>query len=134
MVSSGVSSFLRRIFSIGSPPTDLLSRLSFDGSSQSDLLQRISSVGSPSTDLLNRISYDVSSQPDLLRRIFSVESSLTNLFRWLFSSSIVLNPITSTPSWNTSGVALSSASDRIKYTFITSLVHITYMLQLYGEC
>ena len=31
-------------------------------------------------------------------------------------------------------VALSSASDRIKYIFMTSLVHMTYMLQLEGEC
>ena len=45
-----------------------------------------------------------------------------------------LNLITLTLSWTTSGVALLLASDRIKYTFITSLVHITYMLQLEGEC
>ena len=47
---------------------------------------------------------------DLLSRIFSYKSSPT-----------VLNLITSTSSWNTSGVALLSTSDRIKYTFITSL-------------
>ena len=111
------------------PPTDLLSRISSDRSSQSDLLSPISFDISSQSDLLRQIFYG-SSQPDFLQRIFSVESSLTNLFRWLFSSSTVLNLITSTPLWNTSGVTLSSASDRIKYTFITSLVHITYMLQL----
>ena len=74
-------------------------------------------------DLLGRIFFDGSSQSNLLLRIFSDESSPA-----------VLNPITSTPSWNTLGVTLSSASDMIKYTFITSFVHITYMLQLEGEC
>ena len=59
---------------------------------------------------------------DLLRWIFSYESSPT-----------VLNSIISTLSWNTSGVALLSASERIKYTFITSLVHITYILQFEGS-
>ena len=109
---------LRWIFSVGSPPADLLSRISSSGSSQLDIFRRIFSGGSPPTDLLRRISSDGSPPEDLLlSRIFSYGSSLT-----------VLNPITSTPSWNTLGVALPSASDRIKFTFITSLVHITYML------
>ena len=122
-ISSNGSSqldFLRRIFSVRSPPTNLLSWISSNG---------IFSAESPTTNLLSRISYDGS-----LRWIFSVKSSLTNLFRQLFSSSAILNPITSTPSWNTSGIALPSTSDRIKYTFITSFVHITYMLQLKREC
>ena len=55
-----------------------------------------------------------------------------------FSSMAALNPITSTPSWNTSealdDVALLLTSNRIKYIFISSLVHMTYMLHLEGEC
>ena len=147
---SSQSDLPRRIFSVRSPPADLLRRISSNGSSQSDLLRRIFSggsshadlrlifsVGSPLADLLSRISFDRSSQLDLLRRIFLDRSPPTDLLLRIFSygsSPTVLNSITSTPSWNTLGVALPSTSDRIKYTFITSLVHITYMLQFEGEC
>ena len=65
-----------------SPPTDLLSRISSDGSSQSDLLRRIFSVGSPPEDLLNRISSGESPQSDLLRRISLVGSPPSDLLRW----------------------------------------------------
>ena len=117
-------------------------RMFFDRSSQSNLLNRIFSDGSSTTNLLSWIFSSQSSQLDILRLIFSVGSflidlprpSLTDLFRRPYSSPTTLNPITSTSSWNTSGVALSSASDRVKYIFITSLVHMTYMLQLKGEC
>ena len=58
--------------------------------------------------------------------------SSSPLLRLTFSFPVALNPVTSTSSWNTSealdNVALSSASDRIKYIFITSMVHMTYML------
>ena len=73
----------------------------------------------------------------LLRWTFSVGPSLSDLLRRTFSSPAVLIPITSTPSWNTSkalnNVALLLASNKIKYIFITSLVHMTYMLQLQGS-
>ena len=142
MVGSRVSPFLRRIFSVGSPLADLLSRISFDGSFQSDLLQQIFSVRSPPTDLLSWISSGESSQSDLLQRIFSTGSSSTDLLNRFISyeSSLVdllrRSSIRSHQplSWNTSSATLSSASDRIKYTFITSLGHITYILQLEGEC
>ena len=94
----------------------------------SHLLQRIFSDRSSQLDLLNRIFSDGSSPVDLLR------PSPSDLFQRPFSSPTALNPITSTPSWNTSSVALPSTSDRIKYIFIISLVHMTYMLYLEGEC
>ena len=128
MVGSGISPLLQRIFSVESPLANLLNQISFGGSSQSDLLRWIFLIRSPPMDLLSWIFSDKSSQSNLLRRIFSVGSSPTDLLRKPLSSPTILNSITSTPSWNTSGVALSSASDRIKYTFITSLMHITYML------
>ena len=99
-----------------------------------DLLQWIFSVGSAPMDLLSQIYSDGSSPEDLLRRIFSVGSSLADHFQQPFSSLAALNLITSTPSWNTSSVASPSALDRIKNLFITSLVHMTYLLQLEGEC
>ena len=136
---------------VGSPPTDLLSRISSDGSSQLDLLQRIFSVGTPSADLLRWISSCGSSQSDLLRRIFSVgspprdllgrissvrspladllseissgRSSSVDFLSRIFSNSPLSDHINSIVEHL--GVALPSASDMIKYTFITSLVHIT---------
>ena len=71
MVGSGVSPLLRRIFSVGSPPADLLSRIY-----SIDLLRWIFSVGSPPTDLLSRIPSDRSSQS-----ISSSGSSLSYLLR-----------------------------------------------------
>ena len=92
-----------------------------------DLLRQTFSVGFSPSNLLCQ-----SSTSDLLYRIFSFEPSPSYLLRWTFSSLAALNLVRSTPSWNTSealdNVALPSASDRIKYIFITSLMHMTYML------
>ena len=78
---------------------------------------------------------------DLLWHTFSGGSggpSLEDPLRRTFSSLAALNPVTSTPSWNTSetldDVALPPTSDMIKYIFITGLVHMTFMLQLEREC
>ena len=79
MVGFGVNSFLRRIFSVGSPSANFLIRISFGISFQSGLLQWIFSVRSPSTDLFSRISFSGFFQSDLLRRIFLVRSPLVDL-------------------------------------------------------
>ena len=114
MIGSGVSPLHKQPFSVRSSPSNLLHQIFSVGPSPTDLLRRIFSKGSSSTYLF--------------------WPSLSDLFRQPFSSLAALNPITSTPSWNTLGVALSSASDRIKNIFITSLVYMTYMLQLEREC
>ena len=79
MVGSRVSHLLRRIFSIGSPPMDLLNWISFDRSSQSDLLRQIFSIRSPPANLLRRIFLVGSPSAGLLSRISSDGSSLANL-------------------------------------------------------
>ena len=126
------------LFSIKPSSTNLLRQTFSDGPSPSDLLRQIFSIKSSSSNLLQPTFFDGSYPSDLLRQTFS---SPSDLLQWAFSSSMdllwltsstALNPITSTPSWNTSealdNVTLSSTSDRIKYIFITSLVHMTYML------
>ena len=131
---SSLVDLLRWIFSGRSSSTDLISRIFSDGSSQSDLLRRNFSVGSSLTDLFSRIFSGGSSQLGLLRRIFSIIPSPSDLFRRPFSSLATPNLIILTPSRNTLDVVLPSASDRIKYIFITCLVYMTQMLQFEGEC
>ena len=136
-VYNNLGDLLQRISNDRSPPMGLLSRIFSVGSPLTDLLRWIFSVGSPSANLFNQISSSGSSQSNLLRQIFLVKSPPADLLYQIFSyesSSAVCNPITSTLSWNTSSLAFPSASNRIKYTFITSLVYITNMFQLEGEC
>ena len=114
MIGCGVSPLLRQPFSFRSSPLNLLHWTFSDGSSRSDLLRRIFSNGSSLTYLFRPTRLDLFQQP--------------------FSSLAALNPITLTPSRNTLGVTWSLASDRINYIFITSLVYMTYMLQLERKC
>ena len=119
--------FPAALFSVGPSLSD---GPSFSGqSSLADPLPRTFS-GRPSlADFLWRIFSCGSSLAYLLRRIcqtFSGGPSLEDPLRRTFPSLAALNPVTSTPSWNTletlDDVAFPPASDMIKYIFITGLV------------
>ena len=96
---------LLRIFSVGSSPSDLIRRIFSGGPSPIDLF------------------WSPSSLADLLLQAFSDGHFPTAIFSDVFSPADLYRRT----------FFVGSSSSNIKYIFVTSLVHMTYMLQLEGE-